>query len=152
MIFNRTQEDVDKAKQIREEKVKKFSTLSENEKTTLERGFFTVNTLNRIEQKQHELYAKLLEYGYDTGCTNKTDWTSDDIVKENVYTRLLNNLNNLKKGFTYLKNGTETPKSMLDFEKLNDVEKILYDIENLLNNMVNSWIYVCDEYFCGGVI
>lgn len=152
MIFDRTQEDVYEAKKIRDEKVKNFETLSENEINTLERGFFTINTLNRIEQKQHELYTNLLKYGYDTSCINKTDWTDDDIVTVSVYTRLLNNLDNLKKGFTYLKNGTITPTSMLDFENMNAVEKILYDIENLLNNMVNSWIYVCDEYYCGGVI
>lgn len=152
MIFDRTHEDVDEAKKIRDEKVKNFKTLSESEINTLERGFFTINTLNRIEQKQHELYTNLLEYGYDTACINKTDWANDDIVTLSVYTRLLNNLDNLKNGFTYLKDGTVTPTSMLDFESMNAVEKMLYDIENLLNNMVNSWIYVCDEYYCGGVI
>lgn len=152
MIFERTQEDVDEAKKIRDEKVKNFKTLSEDEINTLERGFFTINTLNRIEQKQHELYTNLLEYGYDTSCINKTDWANNDIVVLSVYTRLLNNLDNLKNGFTYLKDGAATPTSMLDIESMNAVEKILYDIENLMNNMVNSWIYVCDEYYCGGVI
>ena len=55
MIFDRTQNDVDTAILIRSEKVQNFETLTESEIATLEKGTLTINTLNRIENKQSEL-------------------------------------------------------------------------------------------------
>ena len=55
MIFDRTQNDVDAAISLRNKKVKGFESLTSEEINTLERGTITINTLNRIENKQMEL-------------------------------------------------------------------------------------------------
>ena len=62
MIFDRTQNDVDTAILLRDTKVKKFETLTESEIATLEKGTLTINTLNRIENKQEEFVKTILNY------------------------------------------------------------------------------------------
>ena len=55
MIYNRTENDIETARNLIETKVKNFAELTEDDVAKIERGTFTVNTLNRIEQKQAEL-------------------------------------------------------------------------------------------------
>ena len=64
MIYNRTATDVSLAKRLRAEKVQKFIELTDDEVQTLERGTITINTLNRIEDKQAEIKAMLDDMGY----------------------------------------------------------------------------------------
>lgn len=150
MIYDRTQTDVNSAVEIRDNKVKNFQELTPGEIDILERGIFTINTLNRIEQKQNELNNILLNYGYVANCENKVDWTVTDIPNETDYVRILSNLNRLKTTFSYMQSTPNTPTNMFHFEKLNDVEKILVDIEFLIGSMVSSWIYASNEFYVGG--
>ena len=72
MIFDRTQNDVDTAIRLRNEKAKTFQELTESEIAILEKGTMTINTLNRIENKQEELKNLFNEMGYwNTPMTNK---------------------------------------------------------------------------------
>ena len=77
MIFNRTLNDVKDAIKIREEKVKKNVELSEDDLETLEKGFLTIQTLNRIEQKQKELSEKFVQIGYFNTIESKS-WKFGD--------------------------------------------------------------------------
>ena len=62
MIFDRTQNDVDTAILLRNTKVKNFETLTESDIATLEKGTLTINTINRIENKQEEFVKTILSY------------------------------------------------------------------------------------------
>ena len=55
MITDRTVQDINSAKKIREEKIQKFIALTQDDIKTLEKGFITINTLNRISNKQKEI-------------------------------------------------------------------------------------------------
>ena len=73
MIFNRTENDVDKAIKIRAEKVQKFQELTDSDIESLEKGMLTINTLNRIEEKHLELKNLFNNLGYwDTNIITKT--------------------------------------------------------------------------------
>jgi hypothetical protein len=152
MIIDRSQEDVNAAIDLRNTKIKTFEELTESDIKTLERGFFTINTLNRIEQKQKELSDILALYGYVSNCENKTDWIETDIPNESDYQRILDNMDKLKNSYTYMKTTPNTPTDLFHFQKMNDAEKILVDIEFLIDNMVSSWIYASNEYYAGEVI
>ena len=71
MIFDRTQEDVDTAVRLRNEKVKEFKNLTNEEINTLERGTITINTLNRIENKQTEIAELFSRLSIKTDIKNK---------------------------------------------------------------------------------
>ena len=160
MIFDRTQNDVDTAIRLRNEKVKfdpvtmqpiNPEELTESEIATLEKGTITYNTLNRIETKQQELADMLNAYGYMVNIETKNNWNANDIFNEENHLRILQNLSTLKNAFYVLNVTPVTPIYMFGFKELNDIEKILVDIEHLVKSMINSWVYMGNDYYMGGI-
>lgn len=149
MITDRTQADIDNALEIRYNKVKKFQDLTEDDVTTLERGMITINTLNRIEQKQVELKELIngLEY-WNTNITSKTDWVYTDIFTETDFQRIIDNENILRNGFFTYKATPNTPKISFHFEDLNALEKILVDLEVMINDVKSNY-RECGNFECG---
>ena len=93
MIFDRTQNDVDTAILLRDTKVKNFETLTESEIATLEKGTLTINTLNRIENKQEELKNLFNDMGYWNTPTNNKTWSENDIFNVDDFHRIIDNTN-----------------------------------------------------------
>ena len=109
MIFDRTQNDVDTAILLRREKVQAFQELTEHEIATLEKGTLTINTLNRIENKQEELKNLFNDMGYwNTPITNKV-WGENDIFNVDEFQRIIDNTNVLRQAFFVYKDTPNTP-------------------------------------------
>ena len=148
MIFNRTQQDVEKALQIRDEKVKKFVPLDESEIATLEKGTITYNTLNRIENKQEELKNLFNDMGYwNTSITNKV-WGENDIFNVNEFQRILDNTNVLRNAFFVYKDTPNTPPASYHYTDINALEKILHDLDVMIND-VKSHYRECGTFESG---
>ena len=92
MIFDRTQNDVDTAVRLRNEKVKEFKNLTSEEINTLERGTITINTLNRIENKQIEIAELFSNLSINVDIENK-NWEETQIFNRVEFQRILDNLN-----------------------------------------------------------
>lgn len=151
MIFDRTQSDVDAAINLRDTKVKKFIELTAAEVTKIERGTITHNTLNRIETMQHSLYNLLNSYAYKIDITNKTNWTTSDKFTIYDFNRILNNTKVLYNRFYVFSDTPEPPDNLFSWQGANSVEKILYDINDILGKMVSSFIYSSSDIYSGGV-
>ena len=147
MIFDRTQEDIDAAIRLRNEKVKEFESLTSEEINTLERGTITINTLNRIENKQKELVELLSELSINVDIENK-NWEETQIFDKTELQRILDNLNVLVKSFCVYSNTPNVPKISYHFEDINAIEKILFDLEELHNKALKSFVY-CGITYCG---
>lgn len=139
MITNRTQYDVDTAILIRNTKVKKFETLTESEIATLEKGTLTINTLNRIETKQEELKNLFNEIGYwNTPTTNKT-WGENNIFNADEFQRIVDNTNILRQAFFVYKATPNTPPISYYWDDINALEKILYDLDVMINDVKSNY-------------
>ena len=147
MIFDRSQEDIDTAIRLRNEKVKEFETLTSEEINTLERGTITINTLNRIENKQTELANLFSQLSINVNIKNK-NWEQTQIFNETEFQRILDNLNELVKSFYVYSNTPNVPKISYHFEDINAIEKILFDLEELHNKALKSFVY-CGTLYCG---
>ena len=148
MIFDRTQNDVDTAILLRDTKVKKFETLTESEIATLERGTLTINTLNRIENKQEELKNLFNDMGYwNTPITNKT-WSENDIFNADEFQRILDNTNVLRQAFFVYKVTPNTPPISYYWDDINALEKILFDLDVMIND-VKSHYRECGTFESG---
>ena len=148
MIFDRTQNDVDTAILLRDTKVKKFETLTESEIATLEKGTLTINTLNRIENKQEELKNLFNDMGYwNTSITNKT-WGENDIFNADEFQRILDNTNVLRKAFFVYKATPNTPPISYYWDDINSLEKILYDLDVMINDVKSNY-RECGNFECG---
>lgn len=148
MIYDRTREDVVKSISIRTEKVKSFRELTQDEKSTLERGTVTISTLNRIEQKQAELKGLLNSLGYWNTDFNNATWGETDIFSESDFGRILNIIDVLKKAFFVYLSTPKTPNMSYHYETFNDMEKILYDLGVMVDD-VKSNFRECGTFVCG---
>lgn len=149
MITDRTQADIDRAQSIRENFVKQFKSLTEEQITTLERGMLTVNTLNRIEGKQTELKDLLNAIGYwATDITNKTDWQIGDEVHDEDYKRIVSNENALRAAFLIHKTTPDTPNTFLHYGDTNSIEQILVDLQSMIDDVKDNW-RECGNFECG---
>ena len=147
MIFDRSQEDVDAAIRLRNEKVKEFESLTIEEINTLERGTITINTLNRIENKQIEIVELFSNLSINVDIENK-NWEENQIFDKTEFQRILDNLNVLVKSFCVYSNTPNIPKISYHFEDINAIEKILFDLEELYNKALKSFLY-CGITYCG---
>lgn len=148
MIFDRTQNDVDTAIRLRKEKVQTFQELTENEIAILEKGMFTLNTLNRIEEKQEDLKGIFNDMGYwNVLITNKT-WDNTQIFDENEFQRIIDNTNVLRRAFFIYKDTPNTPPISYHYNDINALEKILYDLDVMIND-VKSHYRECGTFECG---
>ena len=147
MIFDRTQNDVDTAILLRDTKVKKFEMLTESEIATLEKGTLTINTLNRIENKQIEIAELFSNLSINVDIENK-NWEETQIFNRVEFQRILDNLNVLVKSFCVYRNTPNVPRFSYHFEDINSIEKILFDLEELYNKALKSFIY-CGISYCG---
>lgn len=148
MIFDRTQNDVDTAIRLRNEKVQTFQELTESEIATLEKGMFTINTLNRIESKQEELKNLFNDMGYwNTPTTNKM-WSENDIFGVDDFGRIISNTNVLREAFFVYKDTPSTPPVSYHYKDINALEKILYDLDVMIND-IKSHYRECGNFECG---
>lgn len=148
MIFDRTLDDVNKAKTIRDNKVKTFQPLTEDDKGWLERGLMTINTVTRIEEKQEDLRGIFNDMGYfNTSITNKS-WRAEDIFDETEFQRIVDNDRVLKEAFFIYAGTPETPTAEYHFENINALEKILFDLDVMIND-IKSRYRECGAFECG---
>lgn len=149
MVYDRTQQDIDNARKIIEEKVKNYIPLETAEETTVLRGTFNIETLNRIEKKQDELKKLFNSIGYyNTQITNKTDWQYSDIFYKEDYERIINNENILREAFFIYKDTPNTPTISFGYEDINALEKILVDLEQMITDVKSNYRQ-CGTFNCG---
>lgn len=146
MIYDRTILDVREAQRIRANKVQKNIKLSESDIETLERGMLTINTLNRIENKQKELKDLIAEKGYSIEDVYNKTWEYSGIFNVADFERIIKNLKILTEKF-YLFVDTQSHTNLKNIEKnlvelettaefhyttINNIEKALADLETML--------------------
>ena len=150
MIFDRKKSDVDNSKTLILNKVQKNISLSDEEINTLEKGTLTINTLNRIENKQSELFSLLSSIGYYAPQIVTKTWTYDDLFTSDEFERIVKNTETLRNASLIYKDTPITPIADYYFENLNAIEKILYYIENMTNE-IKSLFLECGTFECGEV-
>lgn len=131
MIYDRTIEDVTQAQALFENKVKKFFPLTDTEKNTLERGRVTVDTLNRIENKQAEIGQILNKWHYLKEPIINKQWSNEVFFREDLQ-RLTENTAKLREAFYVLNKDMPSPEARYFFEEFNTMEKLLAEISFLI--------------------
>lgn len=152
MIFDRTSKDVETALKIREEKVKKSITLTDEEKETMRRGFLTIETINEIEEKERILWYVLREMGYYNIFqreNNKTNWSLRDIFLQSDLRRIVEICNAYRDAFFVLSTTPRKPTAKFHYSDINVLEKNLRDIE-IVTEQVKERYKRCGSTVSGG--
>lgn len=149
MIFDRTEQDVREARDIRDSKLLKGEPLTNDDIIVLEKGMFTFQTINRIERKQSEVALLMNGLGYVGFGIESKQWQLGDIFTSDDFDRIIKNLDILKNAFMIYSITPQTPLAKYHFENINDIEKILFDLETMVEDVKSNYRY-CGEYECGG--
>jgi hypothetical protein len=149
MIYNRTQADVDAAAKIRAERVQHFVELTDEEIEILEKGTLTINTLNRIEERQEQLKNLFEEDFYFVANIENKSWSYTDFFLQEDFDRIISNLEKLKKAYLVYSDTPPIPDgNYRQYRTINDVEKILHDLDTMLND-VKSHYRECGTFESG---
>jgi hypothetical protein len=151
VIFNRTKNDVENALKIRDEKIKTFQELTDDDIEVLERGFFTLNSIQRIQEKQEDLKGLFAEIGYYNTPIIIKEFDDTMFFSEADFQQLINNVNVLRNAFFAFSSTPKTPPISYHYDDINALEKILYDLDVMIN-YVKSLYAECGNVECGEIV
>ena len=142
LIINRTQADVDRVKELAAKaKAGTWTAQEQAEWLAGMRGAYNYTDWNRVESAVAELAAVLGVY-----ANTVTTWSARSLPTVADTVRHLDNIRRLRSICQGLTNTPATPESMqrMTYQTANDIEKILSDLETV----INSWTR-CGDVFCG---
>lgn len=105
--------------------------------------------LNRVESQIEYLQNRLnSDFGFAISLTTKTDWSRNGIQNRTQMERYRQNVAAIRAVIAVYQSTPQTPDSMrfLTAQKANDIERILQDIDTLLNNTEATWVYSGEIY------
>lgn len=114
------------------------------------RGAIHHYDLNRIENNCLFLKEKMESYGYLCTVNVKLDWVIDDFLRLDDINRIKQNVLNLVECYYSLPDSPiiSLVPTKLDFTQVNGIEKMIFDLETILNRMIDSFLY-CGTFYSG---
>lgn len=101
------------------------------------KGTYNASDLNRVQSACNEIAAELTAAGIPVTLTwTRSSWAVSYIPTEAEMTEYLENIGIIKAALP--NNAPAPPATMayLTYEGANDIERMLYEVETLLNNML----------------
>jgi hypothetical protein len=152
LVTDRTQADYEFFEYLRD---KGFANMTTAERSQWNggklKGAYNTGDLNRVGEALNYLRDRLNEAGYITYQTDfvaKTNWavtsipTAEDL---SYYVRAVANIRNALAVFSTTA-PAPTDTGALTIDEANNIEKILIDVETLINNMLAARLYCADIY------
>lgn len=145
LITNRTASDLARVRQLVEEGMTEEQRAEWNAGII---GAYNADDLNRVGRAVEYLTEVLAENGYIVHTAAKTDWTSGDYPTAEKMADYIANIRALRTRFAMMATTPAVPDDMdrLTYDEANAIEKILLDLEQLLENMIAAWIYSGEVY------
>lgn len=150
LITDRSQADVSRVEQIAA-KIK-AGTASESELTEFNsaamKGSYNATDLNRVGAAMQSVADRFNSLGYAVVITPKIDWKEEDCPTPPDMALYLSNLATLRGVIAVMRS---TPTVLSDMEDLtyteaNNIEKILVDVNTLLEKSALAWFYSGDLF------
>lgn len=119
------------------------------------KGAYHKDDLNRVGEALNYLHDRLNAAGYityQTTFTAKTNWTVASIPTADDLTYYLKCVSSIRNALTLFATTPPAPTNTgaLDIDEANNIEKILIDVETLINNMLAARLY-CGDIFAGEI-
>ena len=154
LITDRTQADVARVEQIAANM--KAGTASEAElaewNTASLKGSYNATDFNRVGAAMQAVANRFNRLGYVVSVSPKVNWTETDVPNTAEIALYLSDLAILREVFAVMRTTPAVPADMdgLTYEEANNIEKILEDINFLLNGSAQAWYY-SEDVFSGEV-
>lgn len=154
LITDRTQRDVDGAKRLNANNggsklgFGKLGSFVIGSLSGYLKGAYTAEDKNRVGNAVNDLSERFYEAGYEMTQTAKTDWTDEAEPSENDLLTYLYLIGKIRDKIAVLESTPSVPADMrfFGYEEANNIEKILADVDLLLNNSQNAVFYSGELY------
>lgn len=151
LITDRTAQDVSRWRELH---VKGYAAMTnaEREEWATSKGAYNYTDLNRVENAVAYIADLLSSLGYGVEIAKTRTWTIYDVPTASDMNRFLSNVRTIREAFSVMRTTPVAPSTMqrLTHTSANNIERILQDVETLVNNMVAAFMYAGDIY--GGEI
>jgi hypothetical protein len=111
------------------------------------KGCLNANDLTRIENNTRYLADELIKLYYFNSISTRT-WSRGNVPNTANITLILGNISKILSAYQKPKNIPTLPTTLLTYEQVNDVEKNLFMIKEMLDNMIASFRQ-CGTFGCG---
>lgn len=148
-VYDRTPSDVEFVIEL----TKKYQngTITDAEKeiwNTGMKGAINAEDLNRIESNIATIASRMRISGNIQSC--RTDWEKTSIPRPDDYERIRVNTKTIKNALRYATGVALVPDRPLNtYDKWNDIEKILYDIDDMYTRIIDSLYHCGDNLYTG---
>ena len=148
LITNRTARDVARWKELHDKGWDAMTVEEQTEWLAGMRGAYKHTDMNRVESAVKTLVARFVERGYDITLTTKTNWARTGWPTVADMNRYFGNVEALRvaTGVNLPAPATPTTATRFDYEKANDLEKILLAVERWLDSSEESHYYSGEIY------
>ena len=147
LITDRAEADVLRWQEL---KSKGYASMTDDERREWEdsKGAYNYTDLNRVEEAVVFLSQQLVEMGYVTEQLVTRVWTENDVPTVADMTRYIQNVKTIRDALSVPGTTPDVPASMhkLTFQGANDIERILLDVEKLIENMAFTFAYSGEIY------
>lgn len=154
LIFDRTQSDVDRVKQLTAALVAGTATAAERaEFLAGMKGAYNAADLNRVGEAIGYLRDRLSDdAGTYVDVSPKTDWTETDIPNQQQATQYIADIQNIRAAFLLPEGTPEAPDTLtgLTYSGANAIETILYNLNTTIDALKITLI-TSGEVFAGEV-
>ena len=149
LITDRTQADVDRVKRLRKKWAAGTITSEESEEWFSEmKGAYNASDLNRVASAMRYLRDRFCEEGYNIEILSRNDWKEDEYYDIKDFSLYLDEIRHIRNIFGALPDTPQAPDigSGLTYQRANNIEKILMDIDYLITALSKSLFYSDDLY------
>ena len=149
MITNRTQEDVDRVKELNNAGFSGWTTAEVAEYLADLKGAYNASDLNRVESAVNYVLSRMKANGYDyPDLTIKNTWQISEFMQKSETERYLANIRDLRGRFTVPEWTPEVPADMdgFTYQEANDIERILEIIDEYITKIEESVFYSAELY------
>lgn len=150
-VYDRTQADVDRVKELNEKYLK--GTISDEEieewNTGINGKLGLKGAFNLSDIKRNENNCKII--GELVAATvNVKEWEYGDIPRVSDYARICENVQKIRSAFIVHADTLEVPEQPINtYQKWNDIEQILHDVYYIYVRLKNSYQYCGDGMYAG---
>lgn len=144
MITDRTLQDVARWKELHDKGWAAMTAEERAEWSGTMKGRYAASDMNRVESAVEALSAQMVEMGYlDTPLTVRTNWNMWSVPTKQDMIRYLENVSVLRTLMPLYADTPEAPTIDQEFtyERANDLEKILLDVDRMITSIPQSWFY-----------
>jgi hypothetical protein len=152
LIADRTQFDVDRVNVLSQKMWHEMTPEEQSEWSMGLKGAYNCTDLNRVYAAVRYLQKRLADTGYFVTLSDHKTWMIQDIPTTKDMVNYLDDIRAIRNVFALFKTTPLVPETMMGFTytKANDIEQILLDVDQLLSNMIASFVYSGEFY--GGEI